>query len=701
MNASPTVVTEQDMSRKRLTLARVVAIIVIVLAAGALVALRFSGGETAVSVPRGAHAGQVFLHSCTYSTDDGSYPAECGTLVVPENRQDPASRLIALPVIRVRARSAHPGAPIFYMVGGPGLTNVTFPQASRFAGNHDVVLVGYRGVDGSVRLDCPEVTAALTGTSDLLSKKTLQAYSAAFRSCATRLTSDGVDLAGYNLVERVDDMDAARTALGYQKINLISESAGTRAAMIYAWRYPQSIDRSVMLGVNPPGHYVWDGTTTDAQIEHYSELCKRDATCRGRTADLANTMRNLAQHLPRRWLFLPIKPGNVRLATFYGLVYATSVTTPLTAPETIDTWLSAAAGDPSGMWLLSLLADFAVPASHVWGDLPATGQIDDPVAAAYYADGGDHGSILGNGFTDSLWGAGGVVNAWPQAPEVDQYRHLRPSSVNTLLISGDVDFETPAQIATKEFLPTLRHGHQVILPNLGHTEDVWNYEKPALNTLINTFLDSGRVDQSGFTPRAMSFHASPTHTMIAKIILGTLSGLAFISVALLVWLPLRLRRRGSVGKKTAIATRAMYAPVIGLGGWCLAVLVVLTLWPSLSLASEPLAVISVAVPVAASVYVAWVHRAWPRSMRNAGLGTVVAGAVAGAWLGLHEVDGLFSVITAVLGAVLGSNLAVLVRDVLGGTPAESSHRRSRRDSDDSTTSEPVDGAQREHLVAST
>ena len=72
---------------------------------------------------------------------------------------------------------------------------MTFPQASRFAGNHDVVLVGYRGVDGSVRLDCPEVSAALTGTSDLLAKKTLQAYSGAFRSCAARLTGDGVNLA--------------------------------------------------------------------------------------------------------------------------------------------------------------------------------------------------------------------------------------------------------------------------------------------------------------------------------------------------------------------------------------------------------------------------------------------------------------------------------------------------------------------------
>jgi len=50
-----------------------------------------------------------------------------------------------------------------------------------------------------------------------------------------------VDLAGYTPVEVVDDVEAARLALGYEKINLFSISYGTRLAMIYAWRYPESM----------------------------------------------------------------------------------------------------------------------------------------------------------------------------------------------------------------------------------------------------------------------------------------------------------------------------------------------------------------------------------------------------------------------------------------------------------------------------
>jgi pimeloyl-ACP methyl ester carboxylesterase len=47
-------------------------------------------------------------------------------------------------------------------------------------------------------------------------------------------------------------MEAARTALGYDRIDLLSESAGTRTAIIYSWRYADSIHRSVMVGVRRP-----------------------------------------------------------------------------------------------------------------------------------------------------------------------------------------------------------------------------------------------------------------------------------------------------------------------------------------------------------------------------------------------------------------------------------------------------------------
>src|SRR5689334_8455342 len=93
---------------------RIVALAVIALAVISLEYLRFAPGAGAVSVPSWAHAGQLTLHSCSYATEDGSYKADCGTLVVPENRANSHSRLIALPVTRIRAKSTHPAEPIFW-----------------------------------------------------------------------------------------------------------------------------------------------------------------------------------------------------------------------------------------------------------------------------------------------------------------------------------------------------------------------------------------------------------------------------------------------------------------------------------------------------------------------------------------------------------------------------------------------------------
>src|SRR6266516_5199757 len=199
--------------------ARIIALTLISLTTLGLAYLHFSGGNDAVSVPSGAHAGQLKLHSCHYATENGSYRADCGTLVVRENRHEADSRLIALPVTRIRSRSAKPGVPIFRLQGGPGMTNMDFTPASRFADNHDVVLVGYRGVDSSSKLDCPEVTSAREHSRDFLTEKSFRADAAAFRACAHRLQDDGVDLAGYTLPERVDDLDATRRALGYGRID--------------------------------------------------------------------------------------------------------------------------------------------------------------------------------------------------------------------------------------------------------------------------------------------------------------------------------------------------------------------------------------------------------------------------------------------------------------------------------------------------
>jgi pimeloyl-ACP methyl ester carboxylesterase len=648
------------------TPARIVALALIGLAVLGLAYLRFARDSAPVSVPKGAHAGQLILHPCHYATEDGSYASDCGTLVVPENRADPKSRLIALPVTRIRARAAHPGPPIFRLEGGPGLTNMHFAKASRFAEHHDVVLVGYRGLDGSVRLDCPEVESALEHSKDYLGEKSFQAYGNGFRACAARLTADGVDLAGYGVPQQVDDLEAARKALGYGRIDLLSESAGTRTAMIYAWRYPKSIRRSVMIAVNPPGHFIWSPQATDEQIRRYSAHCARDAGCSGRTDDLAASLKRTAAEIPSHWWFLPVKQGNVRIASFYGLFESTSEAAPISAPMTLSTWLSADHGDSSGFWLQSLLADFAFPKSFVWGEMAAASRLDANAARRYFSSPDHDGDSLlggGNPGTDFIWGNGSLVEAWPANGSEGEYTHARASKVKTLLIGGELDFATPPQIATKELLPYLPNGHQVVLPAFGHTTSFWTDQRDAGSHLVNTFFDSGKVDSSLYQPAKVDFTPEVTQTALAKGIALGMVVLAALTVLTLLWMALRVHARGRFGRKAGATIRALYPIVLGLGGWFLGVLIVITTLPGTPLDNELLAAFGVGLPIGLAVYLAWVDPAWSAATKATGFAAAMSGALVAGWLGFLAADDLLALVTSIVGATVGANLAILGLDI--------------------------------------
>jgi pimeloyl-ACP methyl ester carboxylesterase len=646
------------------TRGRIVALVLVAAAVAGLAYLRFEPDTDPVSVPAGAKAGDVILERCEYATEDGSYAADCGTLVVPEHRADPQSRLIALPVTRIRARSGNGAEPIFRLQGGPGITNMKFREASRFADDRDVVLVGYRGMDGSSVLDCPEVESALKRSTDFLGEKSFRERAEAFRACAERLSDDGVDLAGYSIPQRVEDLEAARKALGYGRIDLLSESMGTRVAMIYSWRYPRSIHRSVMLGVNPPGHFFWDEKTTDEQIGRYSALCAKDPTCRSRTPDLSVSLRLAYENIPKRWWFLPIKEGNVKAGAFFGLMHATTDGAgPLAAPWTIDTLLSAGQGDGSGAWFMSLLAQVAFPSEQLWGDVAAIGRTDAAHARRFFATPGDPRSVIGRPGTDLIWAGGRLVDSWPASPDENEYTQVRDSNVETLLIGGELDVATPPQWAKRELLPHLPNGREVVLESTGHTDDFWTYQPEAGGRLINTFLDSGRVDRSLYRQTSVDFTPAISPGAIATIVLGVMLGLAALAVVSLLWMPLRVRRRGAFGRKASATLRWLYPIVLGLGGWFLGVLIVITTMPSVALDDELLAALSVGVSIGLGIYFAWVNGDWSATTKITGLAAAAAGALVGARLGFNATDGVLAVLTTIVGAAAGGNLILVALDI--------------------------------------
>ncbi len=508
---------------------------------GLLASLGFASAQFPdVSVPAGAQAGELTLEACTIGRGDDAVEAECGTLVVPENRTDPDSRLIALPVARVRARASSTGEPVFNLNGGPGSSNIVGTPPPWLAENHDVITVGYRGVDGSVILETPRVERALRGKGgDLLGEASIRNLAGAITADFAELTSQGIDLAGYTVPEVVADMEAARVALGYDRIDLLSASYGTRVAQYYAALFPEAIHRSLMIAVNPPGRMVWEPEMLDRQLEYLSGLCAQNPECSSRTSDLAETIRSVSNDMPRRWLFLPIDPGKVKLAAFVMM----SVTPPAFGASAANAFIAAERGDASGLAALTLaftLPPFNLTRSSSWGDLLAKGMSDFDPERDYLSDMNPTNSILGSPHSLLFFGAAQLeppgLGALP--PEL---RQPRPSDVETLLVSGSIDLSTPAPYATDELLPSLANGEQVILSEFGHLDF---YTPPeAFERLVLSFLDRGEADISLYEAKTFTFDPALNFPMIGKLIAAAIVGIPLLLVAIVLFVVWRVRRR--------------------------------------------------------------------------------------------------------------------------------------------------------------
>jgi hypothetical protein len=150
---------------------------------------------------------------------------------------------------------------------------------------------------------------------------------------------------------------------------------------------------------------------------------------------------------------------------------------------------------------------------------------------------------------------------------------------------------------------------------------------------------------------------------MAKIDLGVMLGLGALTVLSLLWIALRDRWHGPFGRKAGGALRAIYAPLLGLGGLLLGILIVLIALPTVALYDPRLATLSVGLPVGLGLYLAWVNRDWSARTKATGFAAAAAGALAGAWLGFNATEGVVALLTGILGATAGGNLILLALDI--------------------------------------
>lgn len=493
-----------------------------------------------IDIPVEIKSGDLFSQEDIYTIDDHTYTSHSGVVIVPENRSNPDSRLIEIPFVQIHATGDTVAEPIFYLDGGPGNSNInSYSFIANLIEDHDIVLVGFRGVDGSVVLDLPELDeffANLPG--DLTEKSTLDMMVEAYAKGAQHLQKGGVDTNGYTITEVLRDVDLVRKSLGYNKINLFSVSYGTRLAMIYDWMFPNTVRRSAMISVNPPGRFEWRPEVMDQHLKYYSELYKKDTIHGDSQIDIAEIIRKKSREMPKSWMLVPIKKGFVLIGTFM-MLYSTD-----SAPKLFDAWIAADNGDWSGIAMISLSIELMLSDALIWGDLAAKASSADYDFAPnldLMKEFMPENSIIGAPGT--LLGIGAL--GWPANHIPDSLRRVRYSETPTLLINGNIDVSTPEQFGRLELLPYLKNGTQVLISEAAHAPDILWKQRPALNHMLKKFFNSGIVDDSKYKYEPMNFEVGLSYQTIMKLSLALIVFIIVLTIFTIRYILKRRRRKNS------------------------------------------------------------------------------------------------------------------------------------------------------------
>jgi len=434
------------------------------------------------------------------------YQGMHGTLYVPQDRTKPDSVTIELPVVVVKSLSRNPDYPIFQFTGGPGISNINPAEHVDESDlvNHDVVEVGYRGVDGEPQLKHP-LFDEIFRTPDFLSQTGLKEIGRKFAEACTSLTAAGIDVRQYNILNVVDDMEAARTALGYEKINITGGSYGGAVVMVYCLRYPQSIHRAIMVEAAFPYDIAFGKPAElDARLNHINELWKKNAEAVKRSPDIVQTIRNVLAKLPKEYNGMPIDRSKVKLMTSFGITNQRSY-----ANMVFDAYVSAEKGDFSSIAAMCLMYEMFMDLIGHPGDLLAKtySSVTDP-DSDFVSELDDPNSIIGSPLSILAWG-GFQYSDWPVKSLVKEHPPTQTSSVETLIFYGS---KQTGESFRNRYEANFKNAHWVILDDLGHM-DIWTITAEGTQHLMSRFLNEGIVDASkfgripdwDFTPQA-TFH---------------------------------------------------------------------------------------------------------------------------------------------------------------------------------------------------
>ncbi len=222
---------------------------------------------------------------------------ECGSILVPEDRTNPASRLIRLAVMQVKSSGKDPpGGTVVRLEGGPGGGGVSGlraryysgPDARKWRAVANYVFFDQRGIGYSEPAFCRAVPANYQFGEPMAGKGTALFFEA-MRRCYEDARAQGIRVEAYSNWENALDVRDLRRALGHAQWTIFGISYGTQLGQGVLRVDPEGTRAAVLDSVVAEGDWYTPAATAAnfrTSLDIVATACRAQAACAEAYPDL-------------------------------------------------------------------------------------------------------------------------------------------------------------------------------------------------------------------------------------------------------------------------------------------------------------------------------------------------------------------------------------------------------------------------------
>ena len=430
----------------------------------------------------------IQLEDCTLISASGNQvDARCGVLTVPEDRANPGGKQIELHVAVIPAIKRNPEPdPLFLLAGGPGQSAIEtyssiIPLMFQIHESRDIILVDQRGTGKSNPLRC------LTPEDDSLAEEEVFAK---LKACPETLDAD---LGFYTTEIAMTDLDAVRSALGYEMINLYGASYGTRAALTYLRMFPEHVRTVTLDAVVDSNFVMFMDAAEDGQaaLDTFFERCEADEACQTTFPGLRNEFQSLLTRLeesPAEIIMShPLTNEPLELTVTREMI-TNMVFNTLYVPELVATMpLSIHAAYAEENYVPLISQAFLVDAGLYDGMFYAVACTEDaPLISVDEANSRGEQTVFGGerpiDFAD-------ICSTWQKGEVSAEFRQPVVSDVPVLMLSGSADPITPPYHADR-VAESLTNEIHLVFTNTGHG----NLTNTCGAKIFQSFVETASID---------------------------------------------------------------------------------------------------------------------------------------------------------------------------------------------------------------